>query len=106
MLAVVWIGLSLVWSLGLVPSLLLGAPLLVLLQLVRRKPMRTLWSRDTDSLARGWVWKLRQAACDECVVVLDVMMIIFQAAPRPHELGKRCDSVHPKANGEPALNGS
>ena len=57
-LAVVWIGLGLILSVGVLPFLLLGVPLLVLLQLVRRQPLRTLWARDTDSFARGWAGKL------------------------------------------------
>jgi hypothetical protein len=51
-LAVVWIGLGLILSVGVLPYLLLGVPLLVLFQLVRRQPLRTLWARDTDSFAR------------------------------------------------------
>ena len=54
MLAVVWVGLGLILSVGLIPFLLIGAALLVLFQLVRRQPLRTLWARDTDSFARGW----------------------------------------------------
>jgi lysylphosphatidylglycerol synthetase-like protein (DUF2156 family) len=72
-LAVVWIGLGLVLSLGLVPFLLLGAPLLVLFQLVRRQPLRRLWSRDADSFARGWAGKLLVAAV---LVVLPTVMLL------------------------------
>jgi hypothetical protein len=38
----VWIGLGLILSVGVFPFLLLGVPLLVLFQLVRRQPLRTL----------------------------------------------------------------
>ena len=72
-LAVVWIGLGLVLSLGLVPFLLLGAPLLVLFQLVRRQPLRRLWSRDADAFARGWAGKLLVAAV---LVVLPTVMLL------------------------------
>ena len=72
-LAVVWIGLGLVLSLGLVPFLLLGAPLLVLFQLVRRQPLRRLWSRDADSFAHGWAGKLLVAAV---LVVLPMVMLL------------------------------
>jgi hypothetical protein len=72
-LAVVWIGLGLILSVGVLPFLLLGVPLLVLFQLVRRQPLQTLWARDTDSFARGWAGKLLVAAV--LIVILTVMLL-------------------------------
>ena len=73
LLAAVWVGLGVILSVGLVPFLLIGAALLVLFQLARRKPMRTLWARDTDSFARGWAGKWLVAAV---LVVLPTVMLM------------------------------
>jgi hypothetical protein len=56
-----------------VSFLLLGVPLLVLFQLVRRQPLRTLWARDTDSFARGWAGKLLVAAV--LIVILTLRLL-------------------------------
>ena len=72
-LAVVWIGLGLILSVGLIPFLLLGAALLVPFQLVRRQPLRTLWARDTDSFARGRAGKLLVAAV---LLVIPTVMLL------------------------------
>ena len=73
MLAVVWFGLGLILSVGLIPFLLLGVALLVLFQLVRREPLRTLWARDTDSFAGGWAGKLLVVAV---LIVLPTVMLL------------------------------
>ena len=72
-LAVVWVGLGLILSLGLIPFLLLGALLLVLFHLVRRQPLRRLWARDTDSFAGGWAGKLLVAAV---LIVIPTAMLL------------------------------
>jgi CubicO group peptidase (beta-lactamase class C family) len=72
-LAVVWIGVGLILSVGLVPFLLIGAALLVLFQLARRKPLRALWARDTDSFARGWAGKSLVAAV---LLVIPTVMLL------------------------------
>jgi CubicO group peptidase (beta-lactamase class C family) len=72
-LAVVWIGLGLILSVGVLPFLLIGVPLLVLFQLVRRQPLRTLWARDTDSFAHWWAGKLLVAAV---LIILPTVMLL------------------------------
>ena len=73
MLVLVWIGLGLILSVGLVPFLLIGAALLVLFQLARRQPLRRLWARDTDSFARRWAGKLLVAAV---LIVIPTVMLL------------------------------
>jgi hypothetical protein len=70
-LAVAWVGLGLIFSVGLIPFLLLGVPLLVLFQLVRRQPLRTLWARDADSFA-GRAGKLLVVAV---LIVIPTVML-------------------------------
>lgn len=74
-LAVVWIGLSMILSVDLVLLLLIGAGLLVLFQLARRQPPRTLWARDTTSFAGGWAGKALAVA----VLILIPMVMLLQS---------------------------
>jgi CubicO group peptidase (beta-lactamase class C family) len=57
-LFVVWAGLAAELDIGLIGMLLSALLIVVLPMVVRRRPLRQLWARDTATFAHGWAGKL------------------------------------------------